>query len=87
MDPRGYKGRAKRIGVSIGATLMEPDGCRVSVTILDVSSTGFRLQSPAELTPGDDVQLRVRRRAPIRARIHWTRGLEAGGTFLDPVAL
>jgi len=33
------------------------------------------------------VQIRVGKRAPVRALIRWTRGLEAGGVFVDPVSL
>lgn len=67
--------------------LIEPDGCRVPVVILDVSRDGFRLHSRDELVIGDEVSLQVARTPPVRARIEWTRGFEAGGSFLDSVTL
>ena len=84
---RGYKQRATRVSVRYPAVLIEPDGCRVEVTILDVSSSGFRLETDAELLAGEEVRLQLPKLAPVRASIQWTRGREAGGTFLDAVDL
>lgn len=83
----GYRERAARIALRCKAILTEPDGCRLDVVITELSSSGFRLQSRAELVPGETVMLQADKSAPVRATIHWTRGLEAGGAFLDPVAL
>ena len=87
MDGRGYRKRSARIRLRCDAVLTESDGCQVAVVITDVSKDGFRLQSRAELASGDEVELQVAKAAPVRARIQWTRGFEAGGTFLEPVAL
>ena len=87
MGAGGYKKRSARIAIRREAVLTEADGCEVDVLIVDVSKDGFRLQSPAELTAGDDVLLQVGKSAPVRARIQWTRGDEAGGAFLEPVDL
>lgn len=80
----GYLGRERRVAVSLRATLIEADGCSIDVEVLDVSSSGFRIAANAELVVGEEVQLRIPRSAPLRATICWTRGREAGGTFLDP---
>jgi hypothetical protein len=80
---RGYKKRGARIATRRDAVLIEADGCRVDVVITEVSSDGFRLESPAELVEGDEVQLQAGSGKPMRARIQWTRGSEAGGLFLD----
>jgi hypothetical protein len=45
------------------------------------------LQSRSELEIGSEVSLRVAKLDPVRALIRWTCGHEAGGVFLDPVAL
>ena len=37
----------------------------------------------AELVEREEVQLQVATDRPMRARIQWTRGFEAGGQFLD----
>ncbi|HET7816709.1 MAG TPA: PilZ domain-containing protein [Sphingomicrobium sp.] len=87
MDSRGYKRRPARVEIHREAVLIEGDGCEVPVVIIDVSRDGFRLHSRDELELGEEVSLQVAKAAPVRARIQWTRGLEAGGTFLDAVAL
>ena len=85
MDRHGYKNRSARIAVRYDAVLTEADGCQVEVVVTDVSSSGFRLESDAELVVGEEVLLQVPKHEPARARIQWTRGREAGGTFLEPV--
>lgn len=80
----GYRGRERRVAVALPATLIEADGCAIEVDVLDVSSSGFRVATNAELVIGETVELRMARSHPLRAIICWTRGEEAGGTFLDP---
>jgi len=75
------------VSVRCDAVLTEEDGCELEVMITDVSRDGFRLQSRAELEVGAEVLLHVTKLAPVKAIIRWTRGREAGGTFLEPVAL
>ncbi|HET9811467.1 MAG TPA: hypothetical protein VFP53_07195 [Sphingomicrobium sp.] len=84
---RSYKPRATRISVRRSAVLIEPDGCRVDIVILNVSSAGFRLKSDAELVVGEEVEIQLPKLEPARAVIQWTQGREAGGIFLDPASL
>jgi hypothetical protein len=83
----GYHDRAARIALNCSAVLTEADACMLDVVIMDVSRDGFRLRSQSELEIGSEVMLRVAKRDPLRAQIRWTCGHEAGGVFLDPVAL
>jgi hypothetical protein len=85
--PGGYLSREPRVAVRYQAVLIEADGCELDVVVTDVSRDGFRLESHAELEVGAKVQIRVGKRPPVGALIRWTRGLEAGGVFVDPVAL
>jgi hypothetical protein len=78
------RARGPRIAVAAPAILIESDGCVVDVTVLDVSSSGFRISSNAELTVDEEVQLQIGKGKPVRAVICWTRGVEAGGNFIDP---
>jgi hypothetical protein len=87
VDRRGYKKRSARIAVRYQAVLTEADGCRVDVLVTEVSGSGFRLESDAKLEPGDEVFLHVGKRRPVRARIQWTRGREAGGAFVEPAEI
>ena len=83
----GYLSRNPRVAVRYDAVLIEADGCELEVVITDVSRDGFRLESNAQLEVGAEVQIRVGKRAAVAALIRWTRRLEAGGVFLEPVAL
>jgi hypothetical protein len=48
------------------AVLTEHDGCRIDALITDLSKDGFWLQSRAELVSGEEVELQVQKRAPVR---------------------
>ena len=82
-----YAERETRVAVRCDAVLTEADGCELDVVITDVSRDGFRLESRSELEIGSEVMLHVAKLAPIKALIRWTRGHEAGGIFLEPMAL
>jgi len=82
-----YLKRDPRIAVRCDAVLIEGDGCTLDVVITDVSRDGFKLESRSELEVGTEVMLLVTKMAPVKALIRWTRGYEAGGVFLEPVAL
>ena len=82
-----YLKREPRIAVRCEAVLVEGDGCTLDVVITDVSRDGFKLESRSELEVGTEVMLLVTKMAPVKALIRWTRGYEAGGVFLEPVAL
>ncbi|QIK79202.1 hypothetical protein G7077_10150 [Sphingomonas piscis] len=73
-------GRERRISVQFEALIRESDGCEFRVQVLDVSSSGFRINSHAELDVGAEVMLQLARSRPLRAQICWTRGREAGGS-------
>lgn len=83
----GYATREPRVAVRCDAVLTEADGCELDVVITDVSRDGFRLQSRSQLEPDTEVMLQVAKLAPVRALIRWTCGHEAGGVFLEPMAL
>jgi hypothetical protein len=87
MDIRSYRKRGTRVSVTCDAVLTEEDGCELDVIVTDVSRDGFRLQSRSELEIGAEVLLSVSKLAPVKAIIRWTCGHEAGGVFLEPVAL
>ena len=87
IEAAGYAKRDPRIAVRCEAVLIESDGCTLDVVITDVSRDGFKLESRSELEVGSEVMLLVTKMAPVKALIRWTRGYEAGGVFLEPVAL
>ena len=69
------------------ATLVLTDGSEHAVTITDVSSGGFKLQTEATIPIGSHVFVRVDRYGDFPAQIRWALGKEAGGEFLEPVDL
>jgi hypothetical protein len=87
LETGGYQHRNPRVAVRCEAVLVEEDGCILDVVITDVSRDGFRLESRCELEVGSEILLQVPRLDPVKAVIRWTCGYEAGGTFLEPVAL
>jgi len=87
IEAAGYAKRDPRIAVRCEAVLIESDGCTLDVVITDVSRDGFRLESDSQLEVGSESMLLVTKLAPVKAMIRWTCGHEAGGVFLEPVAL
>lgn len=82
---RGLNKRAPRIDLRRPAVLINSDGDAMRVTVLDVSSGGFRLEVPESPKIGEMVTLKVERQAEFPAQIRWVLGSEAGGVFLTSV--
>ncbi len=55
--------------------------------VSNLSGAGFRLHAARRLEQGWEVSLEVSKLPPVRGVIRWTCGKEAGGVFLEPVAL
>lgn len=56
-------------------------------SITNLSGRGFRLRSAGVLEPGWEVLLQVPKMAPVKGVIRWAAGGDAGGIFMDAVAL
>jgi hypothetical protein len=78
--------RSPRVQTSLAAVLVDSDGGELPVEVIDLSSGGFRLRAGEPLVVGEHVRLRVRC-GDFPALIQWVEGNEAGGRFLEPVAL
>ena len=83
-DPSISK-RAPRVGLRLLATLVREDSTEEKVTIVDVSSGGFKIEVSETPRIGEFVGLRVDKSGIIDAQIRWALGNEAGGVFLSPV--
>jgi PilZ domain-containing protein len=55
--------------------------------ITNLSGSGFRLRSTGGLEPGWEVLLQVPNMAAVKGLIRWVAGNDAGGVFMDAVAL
>jgi hypothetical protein len=83
----GFSKRAPRVDLRRAAVVINSDGHASDVTILDISSGGFRLEAPDSLRIGEFATLCVERGKELPVQIRWVLGSEAGGIFLtDPAA-
>lgn len=83
-DP-SFSKRAPRVGIRLPAVMLHEDGRQAHVTMIDVSSGGFKLEVAEAPRIGEFVALRVDKSGVIDAQIRWAVGNEAGGVFLSPV--
>ena len=81
----GFIKRAPRIDLQRPAVLIDSKGVETVVTILDVSSGGFKVQAEEPPRIGEVVILRVDGSEDIQAQIRWAVGGQAGGVFLAEV--
>lgn len=81
----GFIKRAPRIDFERDAVLIDSKGNARAVTVLDVSSGGFKLRVEVLPAIGEHVRLRVAGSGEIEAQIRWAVGDQAGGVFLTPV--
>lgn len=84
---RDHIKRAPRIQGCHEATLVDVLGRTYPVTVIDISSGGFRLEGEETFKIGEYVALRVPKFGDFPAQIRWALGREAGGVFLEPIAL
>jgi len=83
--PHGFIKRAPRIDYSRPATLVDSAGAEHQVTVVDISSSGFKLEVSELPAIGDVVTLTVDRSGSVQAQIRWAVSGQAGGVFLTPV--
>jgi hypothetical protein len=81
----GFSKRAPRVDLRRPAILIYSDGNHSEVTILDVSSGGFRLEVTESPRIAEFVTLRVEHGIDFPAQIRWALGDQAGGVFLSEV--
>ena len=83
----GFIKRAPRIDLRRPAVLIDSAGRETVVTVIDISSAGFKVQFEDPDSPriGDVVTMRVDGSSDIEAQIRWAVGDQAGGVFLTEV--
>jgi hypothetical protein len=86
LEGRELRTRAARTDVSFDVLVRCTAG-EFQARIVNLSGSGFRLQSAQALEPGWGVTLEVANMPPVNGIIRWARDLEAGGVFVDPVTL
>lgn len=80
--------RGKRVDVRLPATLVDSSGVSFAVTVLDLSSEGFRVEiSEDHFRVGEHVLFRTERSSDVFAELRWVIGREAGGVFRQATTL
>ena len=85
MRERGHIKRPPRIDTRIDTVVIDSDGNRISVVVIDMSRDGCRMETSAMLRIGEKVQIEVPKHGTFSAQIRWALGNEAGAVFLEPV--
>jgi hypothetical protein len=79
--------REKRTQVDEAARLHPNDWSSIEVRVLDVSSSGFRVECDARILVGTAVRLDVAGVGPLQAHVTWRRGERFGASFDLPADL
>lgn len=85
VDPARRERRADRKSVDIGAGLRQRGASGVSVSILDLSTHGYRASTHLMLEPGADLWLKLPGLEPKHSRVAWTDGHLIGCAFAEPL--
>lgn len=85
-EGREISPRAARIEVAYDVLVRHETG-EVRAQILNLSGQGFRIRLSDALEAGSQVTLEVANLPPVKAIIRWASEYEAGGVFVEPVAL
>ena len=86
LEGRELVPRPARIDASFDVLLRCPAG-EFGASITNLSGSGFRLRSPCALQPGCEISLEVPKMPPVKGVIRWAAGNDAGGVFVEAVAL
>ncbi|HWW64619.1 MAG TPA: PilZ domain-containing protein [Sphingomonadaceae bacterium] len=88
-SPDGMAGtdgrRTPRYSARFDASLRRREGKPATVTILDLSTHGFRAETAAMLQPGAQVWLRLPGLEASLATIAWTDDIQIGAEFVRPL--
>jgi hypothetical protein len=77
--------RAPRVGTRLKADVRRSGTVRVQATVIDMSVTGFRLESDERLPLGAPIWVRIGQLAPLEAKVVWRDGYRAGCAFNAPL--
>lgn len=85
-DPSWIK-RAPRTDGQYQGLVVDSEGRLSPVTILDISSGGFKLEADKTFRIAEYIGLRISTYGEFSAQIRWAVAKEAGGIFLNPIVL
>ena len=83
--PAGKARKAERKSVDLGAGLRQRGASSVSVSIMDLSTHGFRASTHLDLPAGADVWLKLSGLEAMHSKVAWTDGHLIGCEFVQPL--
>jgi hypothetical protein len=83
---RAFVARPARIKTNFEGTV-RCGGGKYAARIVNLSGRGFGLCCARTLEPGCEVFLELPKVPPVKGVIRWVAGNDAGGLFMDAVAL
>lgn len=79
------KRKSERLELKVGAGLRQRGASGVSVSVLDLSTHGFRMSTHLDLGVDRDVWLRLPGLEPFHAKVAWQEGHLVGCAFERPL--
>jgi hypothetical protein len=76
----------RRRVLNINASIRDAGSPLRRLAVSDLSVSGCRLQDSAGLTENTQVWLKLAGLLPMRARVMWQKGDQAGCEFIDPLS-
>ena len=86
LEGRELAARPTRIDTRFEVLVRSASG-EFPATIINMSGAGFRLSAADGLEPGVPISMEIPMMPPVKGLIRWVTGAEAGGVFLDAIAL
>ena len=80
-DPFDARRRVERRPVTLDTVVKGSNGLVQPMTLLNLSSLGFRARGTTPLSPGDHFRFELPRISGAVAKVIWTNGEEFGGQF------
>lgn len=83
-DTQGRR-KATRAPVAFEAQLRLPDLSKIKLSVVEISTNGFRAMTPSKLHIGESVYLHVPTLSALHAIVRWTNGNACGCEFVQPL--
>lgn len=78
----GWIGRKDRHPIAVDAVVHRDDGSNVTVTVVDLSDEGCRIESDEHFRIGEHVEIDLPGTGRVKAQIRWALPDSAGARFV-----
>lgn len=83
-DVQGRR-KASRAPVAFEAQLRLADLSKIKLSVVEISTHGFRAMTPSKMHIGESVYLHVPTLSALHATVRWTNGNACGCEFIQPL--